>query len=82
MSDENRIRDERLEEARKHMSLIAFNLQKVMAPIDAAGVLMGAALGILTQRFGEAKAIEYLRELATELEEDDDDPKPTLRVVS
>ena len=64
------IRDQRLEEARTHMSAVAIGLQAGLAPINAVGVLMGAAIGILESTYDSEKAAQYLREIADELETD------------
>lgn len=63
-------RETKLERARSHMSVTAKKLTAVLGPTDAAGVLMGAAVGVLSEAFGQDKAVEYLREIANEIEHD------------
>lgn len=61
-------REERLEAARKRMTRVAVALQRIMPGIDVAGVLIGAAVGVLEEN-GLDPAV-YLRELANELDAD------------
>ena len=64
-------RAEKLRQAHRHTSHLAAGLVKVFGPIDAAGVLIGAAAGILEVEGGSALAAKYLRELAADVERDD-----------
>jgi hypothetical protein len=59
--------DAALSQARRSMTRLAINLQQVLTPIEVAGVLAGAATGVLTSTYGREKAVEYFTELACEL---------------
>jgi hypothetical protein len=61
--------------AQRRMSEMALSLQKLFSPIDVAGLLIGAAVGILSVNFGRDKAAEYVGELAREMRESDDEPQ-------
>ena len=63
--------DKKLALARGHMTATAAGLRHVLGPLNAAGVLIGAAVGVLSMAFGEAKAAEYVRKLADDLDADD-----------
>lgn len=60
--------DAKLAKARAHMTAVALGLAQALGPLDAAGVLMGAAQGVLVDNFGRETATRYLRELADETE--------------
>ncbi len=70
--NENRdeLHERRMAQGRRHLTLVALSLTKVLSPIDAAGLLMGAAVGILTEHVGDGAAEDYLRQLADELARD------------
>jgi hypothetical protein len=52
---------------------VAVGLAQKLGPLDAAGVLMGAAIGVLTTGLGPEKAVEYLRGLADGIENGEGD---------
>src|SRR5205085_2087528 len=54
--------DAALSQARRSMTRLAINLQRVLTPIEVAGVLAGAATGVLTSTYGREKAVEYFTE--------------------
>jgi len=59
--------------ARQRMTATAASLHHVLGGLNAAGLLIGAACGVLATEFGDAKAAEYLREVADAIEADDGD---------
>lgn len=59
---------------RRRMSMRAHDLAGRLGPKDAAGTLIGAAVGLLETTYGQAKAADYLRGVAEELERDVDLP--------
>lgn len=56
-----------LERARMHMTAVASGLRDGLGPIDTAGVLIGAAVGVLENAHGPVLAANYLRQVADEL---------------
>lgn len=60
--------DKQLDEARSRMTRLASDLTKIFTPIDAAGILAGAAIALVAGTYGRAKAVEYLTELARDLD--------------
>jgi hypothetical protein len=60
--------DRDIQKARAHMTAVALGLATKLGPLDAAGVLIGAATGVLTATFGHEKAAEYFREIAAGIE--------------
>src|SRR5262245_26169413 len=65
----NEIYDDRLAYARRWATRNALKLiDEGLTPIDAAGVLIGAAVGILTTAFDNAKAVEFFLGVAADLE--------------
>jgi hypothetical protein len=65
---------DKLDEARGRLSRTATMLAVRFGAAQAAQLLAGAALGILLGTYGSARSIEFLRDLADELESDDDAP--------
>jgi len=61
---------EQLEDARTRMTALANRLVMVLPPMDVAGVLAGAAIGVLRTHYGPEKAAEYMTELAVEMNTD------------
>jgi hypothetical protein len=57
--------------ARAHCTVIAATLRHRVGPMNAAGLLLGGACGILTTEYGNEQAARHLRELANEIESDD-----------
>ena len=70
----NSITGDQLARVRGRMSMLARDLAGRLGPMDAAGTLIGAAVGLLATTYGEAKAVDYLRGVADELERDVDLP--------
>lgn len=64
--------------ARQHCTVIAASLRHVIGPINAAGLLLGGACGILLTEYGRDEAVRHLREMADSIENDDgaDDQAP------
>lgn len=58
---------DRLDEARARMTALATNLTKIFAPVDVAGLLAGAAFGVIAGVYGRARAREYFAELADDI---------------
>ena len=54
--------------AHKRMSEVAYGLVRKFGAIDAAGVLIGAAVGVLEVDGSPAIAARYLREMADEID--------------
>lgn len=65
----NEQRDKSLATARQWMTRNALTLQQRLDPIDSAGILIGAAIGVLLSTVGKAKAVEYLLNIAADLDE-------------
>jgi hypothetical protein len=65
-------------EAQNRITMMAINLAKLFPPVDAAGLLIGAAVGILETTYGRQKAIEYVAELAREMAGVGDDDEELL----
>jgi hypothetical protein len=59
--------DDAIQQARERLAELGLNLQKIMTPLDVAGLLCGAATGVLLSTFGPAKAAEYFNELAANI---------------
>ncbi len=59
-----------IDAARTRMTLLAQNLTRLFPAIDVAGLLTGAAIGVLRCAHGPRKATEYFIELAAEMSED------------
>lgn len=57
-----------LDQARARMARLAVNLQRILPPIDVASLLIGAAIAVLENTLGRAKARDYVAELASELD--------------
>jgi hypothetical protein len=53
------------------MTDVAMALNGVLGPVDAVGVLLGAAVGILADTFGDEAAADWLRKTADEIENDE-----------
>jgi hypothetical protein len=53
--------------AQSRMSRFAVQLAERLGAMDAAGLLMGAAVGVLTSEYGADTASHYLEELAEEM---------------
>lgn len=70
----NSITNDQLARVRRRMSMLANELVGRLGPMDVVGSMMGAALGVLETTYGQAKAVKYVRELADELEKDEDLP--------
>jgi hypothetical protein len=58
---------DRMDEAKARMARLATNLTRIFTPIDVAGLLAGAAFGVIAGVYGRAKAQEYFSELADEI---------------
>jgi len=54
--------------AQRHMSRLANQLIMKFGMLDAIGLLLGAATGVLTYHCSKAEAVRWLRELADEIE--------------
>ena len=63
---------------RRRINMLAHDLASRIGPLDAIGTFMGAGVGMLEDLYGHAKAVEYLREVAAELEKDEDLPPSTV----
>lgn len=59
--------DDRLDQARERMTALAVSLTQAFSPMDVAGMLAGAAIGVVASTYGRAKAVEYFTEIACEL---------------
>jgi hypothetical protein len=57
-----------LRAAHQRMGVVAQGLAGKLGAMDAAGVLVGAAVGVLEAEGGPALAAKYLREMADEVE--------------
>jgi hypothetical protein len=68
------VSEDQLARVRRRMSMLAHDLAGRLGPMDAAGTLIGAAVGLLETTYGQAKTVDYLRGVAEELERDDDLP--------
>ena len=68
-TDETR-RHDLYEESCARLSAIATQLVQRIEPIDAAGAFLGAGLTLLRAELGTDRAAAYLRDLATNLEQD------------
>jgi hypothetical protein len=64
MSDDTTERDPVVEEARDRMTKVAVGLAAKLGPLEAAGILAGAAAVVLSSALGPAAAADYLRQLA------------------
>jgi hypothetical protein len=73
--------DAKLAEARARLSVLAMGLRAKFGAPDAAGLLLGAATGLLTNEFGDEAAAAWLAGLADGLRDGADDgagdAKPT-----
>jgi hypothetical protein len=70
---ETTMSDERtMTEARTRMTRLSVGLAAKLGPQEAAGVLAGAAIGVLTTAFGPEHAATFFRELADAIELGDD----------
>lgn len=56
-----------IERAQSRMTMLALNLQRVFSPVDVAGLLTGAAIGVLSHALGPEKTREYFSAIADEL---------------
>ena len=74
IDEDNADREQR---AQRKMSETALSLQRLFSPIDAAGLMIGAAVGILEVNFGRRMAAAYVEGLAREMrgEPSEDEPK-------
>ncbi len=59
---------EKLEQARMRMTHTTLKLQVMFKPEDVAGLLVGAAIGVLIDAFGREKAREYFADIARGLD--------------
>jgi len=64
-------REQLLQAARRRVGEQVVELRKVLSPLDVAGLLIGAAAGIITEVHGPELAPQYLHELAEEVISDD-----------
>lgn len=53
---------------------LAARLLQRLPPIDVAGALVAAAINVLVDSLGKERAVRYLRDIATETENDDYEP--------
>ena len=71
--------DALMQRAQRRMSMQALALQQMFTPMDAAGLLIGAAVGVLETEYGRHKAAEYVEGLAREMRgKGDSDEAPTM----
>ncbi len=62
---------EALEQARMRLTHQTLKLQSVFKPEDVAGLLVGAAIGVLLDTFGHEKTREYFTDIARGLEHEE-----------
>ncbi len=60
----------KMAEAHRRMSGVALGLVSMFGPVDSAGVLFGAGIGILVEHLGETEARAYLQGLLMDWKED------------
>jgi hypothetical protein len=64
--------DERQErEAQDRVSLLAMNLSRLFGPVDAAGLMAGGMIGVMTAAYGRKAAIAYVKGLLEEMSLDE-----------
>jgi hypothetical protein len=58
------------EDAQAHMTRLAIRLLGMFGPLDAAGLLAGAAVTLLRNALGDERAADYFATLADEIDSD------------
>jgi hypothetical protein len=71
MSDDIKM-DPKVEEAKSRMSHVASGLAIALGPDMAAFILAGASVAVLTKAYDREAAAQYLRDLASAIENDDE----------
>jgi hypothetical protein len=77
---------QRLAAYRRRIGQLAIDAQEKLglAPIDVAGSHWGTGRGVIAAAYGDDAADDWFEQLVKVMHDDDgdDDPKPTLRLVS